>query len=142
MNQYVVGFNFVWSPGNEDDIVLILKRKPDWQRGFLNGIGGKIEQGESPFAAMQREYLEETGDEYSPEWRRFCSQEFIDGTMVHFFKAQSEYTTAHTTTEEAVCVVPVYYALSRVTDKQRVIPNLFWLIPMAQGSDVGTFKLQ
>lgn len=40
-------------------VVLLRKTHPDWQAGLLNGVGGKIEPGESPIAAMVREYREE-----------------------------------------------------------------------------------
>ena len=55
--QYVLGFAF-------DDlgrVALIRKTRPDWQRGLLNGIGGKINPGEACRDAMMREFYEETG---------------------------------------------------------------------------------
>jgi 8-oxo-dGTP diphosphatase len=55
--QYVVGFAF-----NElERVLLVEKKRPDWQKGLLNGIGGKIEPGETPAEAMDRECHEETG---------------------------------------------------------------------------------
>lgn len=42
-------------------IWLIEKQKPNWQKGLLNGIGGKVETGESAIIAAQRELEEETG---------------------------------------------------------------------------------
>jgi 8-oxo-dGTP pyrophosphatase MutT (NUDIX family) len=30
------------------EVLLIEKQKPAWQRGKLNGVGGKIEPGENP----------------------------------------------------------------------------------------------
>lgn len=62
MKKYVVAFiltpdfQFVW---------LIKKNKPEWQKGCLNGIGGKIESGESPIEAMIREIKEEAGVTFS-----------------------------------------------------------------------------
>lgn len=41
-------------------ILLIRKLTPEWQRGLLNGPGGKIELGETPLQAMIREFKEET----------------------------------------------------------------------------------
>ena len=46
--EYVVGLLF--SP-DRNTVVLINKTKPDWQAGKLNGVGGKIEEGESPLNA-------------------------------------------------------------------------------------------
>jgi 8-oxo-dGTP pyrophosphatase MutT (NUDIX family) len=55
--EYVVGFCI---NGDRSEVLLIEKQKPAWQRGKLNGVGGKIEPGESPIDAMIREFREET----------------------------------------------------------------------------------
>ena len=60
MKKYVVAFIFT---KDFEDIWLIEKQKPDWQKGYLNGIGGKIEEFESPFNAVHRELEEEAGIE-------------------------------------------------------------------------------
>lgn len=46
-----------------DDVLLVLKDKPEWQKGRLNLPGGKIEAGESISQATTREIIEETGYE-------------------------------------------------------------------------------
>lgn len=56
--QYVLGFMFNEA---ESKVILIFKNRPAWQAGKLNGIGGKIEEGETPIQAMNREFAEETG---------------------------------------------------------------------------------
>lgn len=58
MKRYTVGFIF-----NADlsGVLLINKNRPEWQRGKMNGIGGRIEDGEESIAAMVRETQEETG---------------------------------------------------------------------------------
>lgn len=57
-------------------VLLVLKNRPDWQAGLLNGIGGKIESGETPDQAIVREFYEETGirtdftdEEDAPTWK-------------------------------------------------------------------------
>ena len=65
---YVAGFLFR-AEGTE--VALVQKQTPEWQKGKLNGIGGKVELGETPARAMQREFLEETGAEVK-DWRAFC----------------------------------------------------------------------
>ena len=57
-NRYVV--SFIFSPDFER-VWLIEKQRPAWQKGYLNGIGGKIEEGESAFHAAHRELHEEAG---------------------------------------------------------------------------------
>lgn len=44
-----------------NNILFIRKNRPDWQRGYLNGVGGKINFAETAREAMSREFLEETG---------------------------------------------------------------------------------
>ena len=58
MRGYVCGFFFSPDRGR---VLLIRKRRPAWQVGRLNGVGGKIEPGESPAQAMCREFREEAG---------------------------------------------------------------------------------
>lgn len=49
---------------------MIRKRRPVSQAGTFNGIGGKVEQGESPADAMVRECFEESGIETLPlQWQ-------------------------------------------------------------------------
>jgi 8-oxo-dGTP pyrophosphatase MutT (NUDIX family) len=57
MRRYVLGF--VFDRGFRH-VLLICKTSPEWQAGRLNGLGGKIEPGETPLLAMERELREET----------------------------------------------------------------------------------
>lgn len=111
MRTYVVGFVL---DNQENTALLIKKTKPDWQKGRWNGIGGKIEVGEKPHEAMVREFWEETGVETDEgEWLRVF--ELNDPGCVlytYFFIGTEErirevMTTAKTTTEEQVKVVPM-----------------------------------
>lgn len=62
MKHYVMGFVF---NKNVNRVLLIKKIKPEWQAGHWNGVGGKIEPTDlSPYNAMLRESLEETGHNY------------------------------------------------------------------------------
>lgn len=76
MQEYVLGLVF-----DEDaiELVLVRKAKPDFQAGKLNGIGGKIEYGESPYQAMVREGVEEAGREFN--WQYFTKLVFDSGAM-------------------------------------------------------------
>ena len=61
--------------GSELLLIRTAAERGPWA-GKLNGIGGHIEQGESPAAAARREVYEETGLE--PEGLRFCGVTIIE----------------------------------------------------------------
>lgn len=123
--EYVAGFLI-----SEDNskVLLIEKQKPSWQKGKLNGIGGKIEKtDESSDAAMEREFEEETGLKL-PFWNLFASLRGDDFVVMFYYKHQpiEVLYKAESREEETVRVVSVGQ-LSELN----VIPNLTWLIPMA-----------
>lgn len=122
MTEYVAGFMF-----GGDNVALIRKTKPAWQAGRLNGIGGKIEPGETPIQAMVREFEEETGFKTYPDnWKEFVSLNG-DGFVVHFFFTYGPVEELKTTTDEVVTLVPI-----KEVSVENAIPNLTWLLPMAQ----------
>ncbi len=124
MVEYVAGFLFNTSG---DVVVLIEKQKPIWQRGLLNGVGGKIEPGETPTQAMQREFTEETGVEVTA-WKQFAKLQGADFTVYFFssFQSLDVVKSIRTTTNEIVAIYEVLDLWELPT-----IPNLKWLIPMA-----------
>ncbi len=81
MKHYVMGFVFNES---KTEVLLIEKKRPKWQAGHWNGIGGKIEQNEKPADAMQREMFEETGGQYRSV---HCLTFICPGGTVYVFKA-------------------------------------------------------
>lgn len=56
-----------------EHVYLIRRDHPDSQKGKLNGVGGKVEPGETVGACMARESVEESG--YSGSWTRFGIKE-------------------------------------------------------------------
>ncbi|NPB04714.1 MAG: 8-oxo-dGTP diphosphatase [Thermotogae bacterium] len=57
MRRFVIGYPV------EDDKVLLIYKKRGLGRGLYNGVGGKIEEGETPEEALDREAREEIGIE-------------------------------------------------------------------------------
>lgn len=58
--EYVVAYAKLVGP-HSSDILVVLKNKPAWQKGRFNLVGGKIEEGETPIQAAERELMEEAG---------------------------------------------------------------------------------
>lgn len=119
--RYVCGFAF-----HGEGVVLIRKVKPEWQAGLLNGVGGKIEPGESPEQAMAREFKEEAGIDSLPiDWAVFARCEFR-GAQVIFLRAFDEvFARSRTMTAEKI----EHYSVGTIPAD--TIKNLRWLIPLA-----------
>src|SRR3990167_7633449 len=124
MTRYVAGF----LRDDCGDVLFVRKRQPEWQRGLLNGIGGKIENGEAPIAAMQREFLEEVGIDLI-DWRHFATLSGGD-YEVHFFAADFQATLVDYPRGNDVGERFVLMPMAGIFTA-RCIPNLRWLLPMA-----------
>jgi len=97
--EYVCGFMF--SPDRQR-VLLIKKNRPSWQAGKYNGAGGKIEAGETPEAAMRREFREEAGIDQA-DWRYFARiSGYHDHFCVHFFYAIGDLDEAQSLTDETI----------------------------------------
>lgn len=116
---YALGFLF----DEDDNVALIEKTRPAWQAGKLNGIGGKVEDGETPRNAMVREFEEEAGGIVT-DWRLFAVLEH-DGAFI-FMYASKGYVSIESATDEKVMWYP-----SQALHRFPVMPNLRWLVPMA-----------
>jgi 8-oxo-dGTP diphosphatase len=124
--QYVIGFLF-------DDkgwhVSLILKARPAWQAGYLNGIGGKIEPTDaSPRAAMRREFHEEAGVMVPLErWDYFASMgnRFWRCEVFKAFSTASIYAMLSATDET------VMIADTRKLHQYKTISSVPWLVALA-----------
>lgn len=123
--RYCCGFAF---DTGRRHVVLIEKKKPEWQKGKLNGVGGKVEAGEVPLQAMTREFAEETGI-YVPhiQWTDVAILEGQDW-RVHFYQTTlAADARPRTMTDEEVS----WYRVESVLRREDLMPNLRVLIPLA-----------
>jgi len=68
--KYVMGFAF--TPDHEH-VLLIEKTHPEWMKGRWCGIGGHIEDNETPIEAMSREGAEEAMTSSSFQWEHYAT---------------------------------------------------------------------
>lgn len=109
-------------------VALIRKLKPDWQKGKLNGIGGKIEMMEPSDFAMIREFNEETGLLTSAsQWNEFGLMEGFDFSVALFVTA-GDLSELKSIEEEKIEIVDVK---DINPSRKDTVENLCWLISMA-----------
>lgn len=65
--NYVIGLIF----DDKNRVLLINKLRPDWQKGYYNGIGGKVEGNETFIKAMIRETKEEANLDIKKNWKLY-----------------------------------------------------------------------
>lgn len=137
--QYVLGL--VWRALDSTSVLVVQKKRPEWQAGRYNGPGGKVEFGEDVLTAMQRELYEEAGVLCpQAEMRHFAT--LWNGTWeVHCVAVvipTALLADVATKTDEEVRWVDrkeLYY--------QSFLPNLRWLVPLAQDRTLaGIIRIQ
>jgi len=138
MTNYVAGFLF----DNKREIVALVKKRKfppgaNWSKNPFNAIGGKINEHETSFEAMQREFTEETGVSING-WQWFLTL-CHENWKVYFYKAFSDDVFNVKTMEDEEIF------LRNATDTNAVVPNLRWILPLAldesqQGTAMATEK--
>ena len=81
VTEYVLGFAH-----SADYVLLARKARPEAQKGKLNGLGGKLEVGETPLEAMLREAKEEANLDPLP-WKPLALMRF-PACRIHVFHAE------------------------------------------------------
>lgn len=134
MQKYVVGFLI----DSDWNVVLIRKNKPEFQKGFLNGVGGKIEEGEDPMRAMEREFAEEAGVIFK-KWNHFATISEEGDYEVYCFKAfvpDVKEIETKSMTSELIEVRPIKFL--RVAG---ILPSAMWLIQIALDDNTKGIKI-
>jgi len=139
MKKYVLGFAF---DTLLEAVVLIKKNRPEWQAGKLNGVGGKVEDGESFIDAMTREFREECGMETdSDHWVNFLTMK-SNSFIVEVYKIMiNDPWSVESKTDEKVVVSYVdELFLDNIHTQTEMISNIPWIISMALDKDSDRFK--
>lgn len=126
--QYVVGFLFDESLQR---VALIRKNKPEWQKGKLNGIGGKVEYREPIADAMAREFKEETGMSTGGSWSYYAEMDLPDWNVQVF--AATGYLDRLKCGDESPEEekIEIHSVLDVCNGSLAIVENLPWLIRLA-----------
>lgn len=125
MNVQRMVLGFIFSNDNSK-VVLCKKKKPKWQKGKYNGVGGKVEEEDNLDLsfAMRREAYEETGLSID-DWTK-CITFTCAGGIVHVFS-----TYVHPNVFERIKSGEEEIRVFDVNKLPKtVIPNLKWMVPM------------
>lgn len=126
--QYTVGL-----VTTKTGIVLINRAKPPY-RGLWNGLGGKVEPGETPREGMAREFHEESKLMLPPDVFKGCGlvHWYVDGALqgdLYLFTAQTsqELTLPMQTREGIVAAMAADWLTA--PDNLGLVPDLAAMLP-------------
>lgn len=124
MQYYTLGFIFDSSLKN---VLLVHKKKPAWQKGKINGIGGSLRKNESMKTGIRRETFEESGLTIpARNWKYVAT--IIDSPPATIYVLTTVYngdtSDAKTITNEKV----QWFTIDKLPNT--IISNLTWLIPL------------
>lgn len=124
MKQYTLGFIF---DASLEKVLLIHKNRPEWQAGKVNGLGGKVEEGEDSLTCIVREIQEEANlQTQKDDWIYLGRLGNKDWNMEVFALVyKGDITGAKTMTDEQV----EWFEVNNLPSN--VMQNLCWLIPLA-----------
>jgi 8-oxo-dGTP diphosphatase len=124
LKQYALGFIF---NSDHSHVLLVHKLHPDWQKGLLNGIGGKVEENESPLTCIVRETKEETSLRTAHRDWHHIGELVSDAWLVSVFTSTflGDSSQAHKNDKEDID----WFQAKHLPNQ--VIHNLRWLIPLS-----------
>lgn len=127
--EYAVGFYFDRS---REHVWLIRKARPDWQAGKLNGIGGKVEPGESVLQAMRREFEEEARARVA-DWVLIASlRDAANAWRVGFFRATArddrEFLAPRQMTDEPIAP----FRVRDLVERRNLVRGLLVILALAR----------
>jgi len=127
----------------KDNQILLALKKKGHGVGKYNGVGGKLEPGETPEAAMIRETYEEilvTPTKYEKMGENVF-EEFINDepvTLKFYLYVATEWLGEPTETEE---MKPYWFDISEIPYDEMFTDDIYWLPMVLEGKKInGVFK--
>lgn len=134
MKEYVVIHTRLFDLGAaQNKVLLIHKRKPAWQAGRLNLLGGKVEEGEDAIACAIRELKEESGLEGGSTL--LCGSIVGNQSLVHCVRIDVSDSDLSPGADEIEKVE--WFNMADAIVDERLMPNLQIIIPLMHMGVVG-----
>lgn len=146
MIEYVLVLPIRWNDGLktrhcDNNVLVVHKEKPEWMKGRINLVGGKVEPGETPEQAAYRELQEESGlkmmSETDPDWGgpAICGQIIGKGYVIHCLNCN---VVTHDYNGKELPINPREGEIEKVEwrqfwqikDDPQLMPNLKVIIPL------------
>ena len=119
--NYTIG---VYFDEKLEKIALILKKRPEWQKGKFNFPGGRIEENETPEECVAREFKEECCI-YTNKWEWIRIGEIKgEGYVVYILASQHKYQNGELKTGEDQQVM--WFNIDNLPCNR--IPNVKWIM--------------
>ena len=122
--KYTLGFIF---DKKCKHVLLIHKQKPKWQKGKINGVGGKCEAGETTEGCIRREVQEETRLDIPEESWAYVGTIHQEVGDVGVLVTRYHGSMAHAVTNDHEEIE--WFDISKLPDN--AMSNLHWLIPLS-----------
>lgn len=124
IQPYTLGFLF---NHDQSKVLLIHKQRPAWQKGMINGLGGKFENQETAKECIAREVEEETSLVTKPkDWQKVAelhSSKFaVDVMAAIYLKSESGAVSQEDQRVE-------WFEVKQLPPN--IMINLSWLIPLS-----------
>lgn len=140
MIEYVIVLPILWNGISQDNnVLLVLKDRPDWLKGRLNLVGGKIEPGETPEQAALRELKEESGlsamHDTDSDWGgpKVCGRIIGTECVVYCLNCnvvKINHKVPNISPREGETEEVKWHIWSAVKNDPRLMPNLRVIIPL------------
>lgn len=142
MTDCALGFIF---NSSLERVLLVHKNSPTWQKGLINGVGGKLESEEQPIDCMVRECEEETTLHIPKDnWKEFATIKDSNNTGGATITLFTVIYTGNETDAAQNDHESIEWFNSQSLPPN-VIKNLHFLVPLArevlQGHDVKSVRI-
>lgn len=138
MKEYVVGFIF---DKDKNQVLLVEKKRPEWQKGCYNGVGGLIEPDETIRQAMVRECKEECGLDVK-DWK-YLAMVSCPNITLYYFKSflDLEYMSKFQSCTDETIIMCHLYNYSKNYFLVKMVQPSSWLLLAALDGCVSDFEI-